>query len=106
MGIPGGPVVKNPPADTGNTGLIPAQKMPEATGKPRLGATHTAAHALHREAATGEATQLSKEQPHSQRPESLCAIMKTHTAQQRAAPAHGDHREPVCNSEDPAQRRN
>ena len=62
----------------GNIDLIPAQKMPEATGKPRLGTTNTAAHALHREAATGVA----------------------HTAQQRAAPLT-ENREPVHNNEDP-----
>ena len=35
LGFPSGPVVKNPPADTGDMGLIPDQgtKIPHASGQ-------------------------------------------------------------------------
>ena len=33
QGFPGGPVVKNPPAKAGDTGLIPGGKLPHATGQ-------------------------------------------------------------------------
>ena len=41
--FPGGPVVKNPPCNAGDAGLIPAQgtKIPHAVGQPSPHATTT-----------------------------------------------------------------
>ena len=43
LGLPWGPVVKNPPSNAGDTGLIPGQgtKIPHAAGQLSLRATTT-----------------------------------------------------------------
>ena len=46
--FPGGPAVKNPPSNAGDTGLIPGwgTKIPHATGQLSLRAANYRAHAL------------------------------------------------------------
>ena len=43
--LPGGPVVKNPPANAGDRGSIPSRKIPHAKGQLSLCATNTEAQA-------------------------------------------------------------
>ena len=48
LGLPGGPVVKNPPANAGDVGLIPGPgaKNPQAAGQLSLCASTTEARAF------------------------------------------------------------
>ena len=88
LGFPGGPVVKNPPANAGDTGLIPGWGRYHATGQlnpvSQLLSPCSGAHEL----------QLWKP---------TCSTAHNKRSYGNEKPKHHDYRKPICSKEDAVQ---
>ena len=86
--FPGGPVVKNPPSNAGDAGLIPGQgtKIPHAMGQLSLCATLLSLCASTREPVCHKTTEPTHSGTHAQQLQRPCALEATHHTYRRENP--------------------
>ena len=106
-GFAGGAVVKNPPANAGDTGLSPGPGRSHMLRSnwahaPQLLSLRSRAHEqqlLNPRATTTEAHVPRACAPQQEKP----LQWEARAWQQRVAPAHCNYRRPICSNEDPTQ---